>query len=89
MDKKQFEEYVKKASFSGLECKAYPNNYLLNVTDTDGVIQSYYCSTGTAIFRDVNNKYRSNKHTEHDMKIERFLALCSGKEDILETFFGG
>lgn len=72
---------------TGLEYQAYPQTMLLNVTDVDGVIQSYYCSTRTAIFRDGNNKYKSKKHTERDMPFERFLSLCNGEEDILTTFF--
>ena len=88
MDKQEFAKIIEKVKATGLSYKEYPNNYLVNVTDTDGTIQSFYSSTGTAIFRDGNDKYNSQKHTEHDMSLDRFLRLCSGEEDILETFFG-
>lgn len=81
------EKFITQVKAMGLEYKDYPQTKLLNVTDVDGVIQSYYCSTGTAVFRDGNNKYKSKKHTERDMPFERFLALCNGEEDILEAFF--
>lgn len=71
----------------GLDFKVYPTTGLINVTDVDGVIQSYYTTTGTAVFRDGNDKYKSKKHTERNMAFGRFLALCKGDEDILETFF--
>lgn len=71
----------------GLKSKVYPNNGLINVTDVDGTIQSFYTTTGTAIFRDGNDPFSSHKHTEKDMPFERFLTLCKGDEDILETFF--
>lgn len=72
---------------SGMSYKTYPSNGLINVTDIDGTVQSYYTTTGTAIFRDGNDKYKSKKHTEHNMSFDRFLSLCKGEEDILETFF--
>lgn len=87
MNNSEFNVLIDKVKASGLEFKSYPNNYLINVTDVDGVIQSFYSSTGTAIFRDGNNKYNSQKHTEYGMTFERFMSLCTGKEDILETFF--
>lgn len=87
MNKELFQEYEEKVKATGLEYKVYPNNYLINVTDVDGVIQSFYSSTGTAIFRDGNDKYKQKKHSEYNMTLERFLNLCDGKEDILETFF--
>lgn len=78
---------LQRANATGLPCQGYPQTKLINVADTDGVIQSYYASTGTAVFRDGNNKYKSHKHTERNMAFDRFLALCKGEEDILETFF--
>lgn len=89
MNAERFEWELEKVRRSGLEFESYPNTYLINVTDTDGVVQSFYTSTGTAVFRDGNNKYRSQRHTERNMKLERFISLCKGEEDILETFFGG
>ena len=87
MNQTELAAVVSKIESAGLFCKVYPNNYLINVTDTDGVIQSYYASTGTAIFRDGNDKFKSQKHTEHGMTADRFIALCKGEEDIQEIFF--
>lgn len=82
-----YEYYLEMANVTGVPFKGYPQTKLINVTDVDGVIQSYYSTTGTAVFRDGNNKYKSHKHTEHNLTFERFLALCKGDEDILTTFF--
>ena len=87
MNKEEFQDIVAQVKATGLEYKEYPNNYLINVTDVDGVVQSFYSSTGTAIFRDGNDKYKQKRHSEYNMTVERFLDLCNGKEDILEAFF--
>lgn len=81
------EEFISKVEVSGLKYKVYPQTKMINVTDVDNVIQSYYTTTGTAVFRDGNDKYKSHKHTERDMPFERFLSLCNGDEDIIELFF--
>ena len=81
------EEFIKKVEVSGLKYKVYPQTKMINVTDVDNVVQSYYCSTGTTIFRDGNDTYKSHKHIERDMSFDRFLSLCRGDEDIIETFF--
>ena len=57
------------------------------VTDNNGIIQSYYASTGTAVFRNSNDRYNSKKHTEKNMSNRRFISFCTGEEDILTTFF--
>lgn len=82
-----YEYCLEMANAAGMTFKGYPQTKLINVTDEDGIIQSYYASTGTAVFRDGNNKYNSHKHTERNISFERFLALCKGDEDILTTFF--
>lgn len=82
-----FNDMLKDVYLLNLEYKAYPKQYLINVTDVDDTIQSYYASTRTAIFRDGNDKYRSKKHIEHNFSWERFLKLCLGDEDIIEAFF--
>lgn len=81
------DEFIDKVEVSGLRFKIYPQTKMINVTDVDNVIQSYYCSTGTAVFRDGNDKYKSYKHTERNMPFDRFLSLCRGDEDIIATFF--
>lgn len=65
----------------------YDRTKMVNVTDVDGTVQSFYTTTGTAVFRDGNDKYKSRRHTERNMTFERFLSLCKGDEDILTTFF--
>lgn len=86
-DRQRMADMMAHLELAGLQFKAYPSTYMLNVTDADGVVQSYYVTTGTAIFRDGNDRFKQHRHTEHDMPFERFLALCKGDEDILETFF--
>lgn len=80
------EDCTAKVAESGLNYKVH-NNGLLNVTDIDGIIQSYYTTKGTAIFRDGNDRFNSQRHTEWNMPFDRFLSLCKGDEDILTTFF--
>ena len=87
MTREEFNTVIQRVKDSGLKYKEYPNTYQVNVTDVDGTIQSYYASTGTAIFRDGNDKYNSQRHTERGMALDKFLKLCSGEEDILETYF--
>lgn len=81
-----FEDAQMKIAHAGLAFKAYPATYLINVTDVDGIVQSYYSSNGTAVFRDGNDAYKSRKHTEKNMPVERFVALCRGEEDIMGFF---
>ena len=81
------DKFILQVANSGLQYKVYPQTKMINVTDVDNVIQSYYTTTGTAVFRDGNDKYKSHRHTERDMPFERFLSLCKGDEDIIELFF--
>ena len=86
MTQEDFSNAVLKVVNAGLTYQVYPNNYLINVTDVDGIIQSYYASTGTAMFRDGNDRFKSQKHTEKHMPLDRFIGLCKGDEDILDFF---
>lgn len=86
MKKEQFAAVVSEVEKTGLSFKAYPETYLINVTDISGIVQSYYASTGTAIFRDSNNKYHSQKHTERGMQLNKFLELCNSEDDIMDFF---
>lgn len=54
-----------------------------------GVIQSYYASTGTAIFRDGNGR-NAKRVTVRNMPHEKFISLCrdNSTEDIQEIYFG-
>ena len=82
MNKREnFEFMLKIFEESGLKFVPYPQTYMVNAEDEDGVIQSYFTSTGTAVFRDGNDKYKSQKHTERDMPVDDFIALCKGTSD--------
>ena len=52
------EEFEKMAADAGLHYQSYPKTRLINVTDKFEVIQSFYTTTGTVVFRDSNNKYK-------------------------------
>lgn len=80
-------DMVAAVHFAGLPFQVYQDTYQLNVTDVDGVVQSYYASTGTAIFRDGNNKFTQKRKTVRNLPFEEFLALCTGEKDILATYF--
>ena len=49
--KQTFDDMMRKATAAGLHGKGYPKTGLINCKDSDGTIQSYYTTTGTAIFR--------------------------------------
>ena len=86
MTSKEFQSAISKVIHAGLEYTAYPNNVLINVTDVDGTIQSYYASTGTAMFRDGNDRFKTRTHIERKMPLERFIGICRGDEDTLVFF---
>ena len=72
---------------SSLKYVTYPQTKLINAEDYNGIIQSYYASTGTAIFRDSNNKYKQRRVTVRDMPCEQFIKLCADGGEIYETYF--
>lgn len=75
---------------SGLSYQAYPQTRMINMTDADGIIQSYYASTGTAVFRDGNNKHRQKRVTVHNMSPLEFVLYCKSvddEHDIIGRFF--
>ena len=88
MNHAEFDFLINKAKGVGLSVSAYPNQWLINIIDSDGVTQSYYTTTGTAIFRDGNDKYKSKKKTLRDFSYDKFITLCKGDgdEDILDFF---
>lgn len=62
---------------SNLAVSAYPQTMLINAEDCDGTVQSYYASTGTAIFRMSNDKFDKRRMTVRNMRPEKFIELCS------------
>jgi hypothetical protein len=72
---------------SSLKYVTYPQTKLINAEDYNGIIQSYYASTGTAIFRDSNNKYKQRRVTVREMPCEQFIKLCADGGEIYETYF--
>lgn len=55
----------------------YPQTRLINAEDCDGTTQSYYASTGTAIFRMSNDKYDKRRKTVRNMRIDDFIHFCT------------
>ena len=91
MDKSEFDMIVYLyCKNSGLQYQVYPSTRMINMADTDGIVQSYYASTGTAIFRDSNNRYRQNRVTVRDMSPADFVLFCKcvdDEHDIVGKFF--
>lgn len=79
-----FDEIINIFDHSGLKYKAYPKTYLINAEDTFGVIQSYYASTHTAIFRDSNDKFNQQRKTVRDLPVDEFIELCKDGDKILD-----
>ncbi len=61
---------------TGLDVAEYPQTYQINVTDLDGVVQTYYASKGTAVLRDGNDWKKSQKRTIYNMPYNKFLDAC-------------
>ena len=55
----------------------YPQTRLINAEDCDGTMQSYYASTGTAIFRMSNDKFDKRRMTLKNMKPDEFIDFCA------------
>lgn len=91
MDKNEFDNIVRLYfRDSGLPYQTYASTRMINMTDVDGIVQSYYASTGTAVFRDGNNKYRQKRVTVHDMPPADFVLFCKSvddEHDIMGRFF--
>ena len=82
-----FDTALEKISRSGLGYTTYPQTKLINVEDYNGIIQSYYASTGTAVFRDCNNKFKQRRVTVREMPCDRFIELCQDGGEIYDTYF--
>jgi hypothetical protein len=80
-------EFEQRALDAGLNYRTYPSTGLINVTDNFGVIQSYYTTTNTAVFRDSNNRYNQQRKTIRDMNYEEFIGLCKDPDEILDKYF--
>lgn len=63
----------------GIDCRTYCKTFLVNCWDKNGVIQSYYASTQTAIFRKGNEK-TDEKRTVKDFPIQKFAYVCQHPE---------
>ena len=89
MSREEFATIVQQAEASGLKFAAYPKTFLLNVIDCDGITQSYYASTGTAMFRDGNDWRTSKSKKVSGISLDRFLYLCKGEgdDDIVTLYF--
>jgi len=53
---KQIDRYLKAFKECGLKVKTYPSNGQINVTDVDGVIQTYCTSNGRMLLRNKNGQ---------------------------------
>lgn len=82
-----FDDALEKFHVSSLKYVTYPQTKLINAEDFNGIIQSYYASTGTAVFRDSNNKFKQRRVTVREMPCERFIELCINGGDIYEIYF--
>lgn len=83
MEHKDFVEMVDKLIKCKFVLTVYPNQYLINVKDADGTIQSYYASKQTAVFRKSNDKDAERK-TLHDFPVKSFAYCCMHPEKALK-----
>lgn len=76
MTEREYNEIVSMFRQANLAIATYPQTRLINAEDCDGTTQSFYASTGTAIFRMSNNKFEKRRITVKNMRAEEFVDYC-------------
>lgn len=76
MTETEFNEVLSMFQSANLAITPYPQTRLINAEDCDGTTQSFYASTGTAIFRMSNDKFDKRRITLKNMKPEEFIDYC-------------
>lgn len=79
MDLAEFGKYSDYFNRCDLIHKDFPRQYMLNVWDANQVVQSYYASTQTAMFRKSNDE-KAEKRTVKDMPVQKFAYACQHPE---------
>ena len=82
----EFMWLAEKLDAEGLQYKVYNRGIQFNVTDADGVIQTYYPSTGTILFHASNEKSDRRTKVLRDKSIETFLAYVTERGRIQNLF---
>ncbi len=81
IDDNEFKELVGNFANCNLPYTVYPKNQLINVTDRNGVIHSYYAGTGTAMFRKENGE-KAQKKVIRNFKASYFGYYCMNPDKI-------
>lgn len=77
---------VKELEEAGIEYKEYNNGRQINAKDMEGVIHSFYPTTGTIVLH-ASNKFGDNRTlTIHDKTIEQFVRGLKHK-DLTKYYF--
>lgn len=72
------EQIVDKLIESGFtDCSTYNQGRQVNASDKNGVIQTFYPTTGTILLRENNSKYHSRTKSLYSRTIEDFIQLLS------------
>lgn len=66
--------------------KAYNAGIQFNVTDSDGVIQSFYPTSGTMLFHASNERSDRRVKTIKNGSIEEFMKMLSDTRKIKKLF---
>lgn len=77
MTEREYNGIVSKFKDANLAIATYPQTRLINAEDCDGITQSYYASTGTAIFRMSNDKFDNRRITLKNMAVDEFIDYCA------------
>lgn len=63
----------------GLDIQTFKQTYLINATDANGTVQSYYCTKQTAVFRQSNDK-DAERRTVKNFPLNKFAYACKHPE---------
>lgn len=74
MNKEEFKEIVDLFEGCGFYVEVHPKTWLTNVYDNNGIVQSYYASTGTAQFRVCDDYRECPPITVRDMRPKEFIT---------------
>jgi hypothetical protein len=59
------------------DCSVYNHGKQINVSDKNGIIQTYYPTTGTVLLRQNNSRYNNKTKSLYNKTIEEFIQLLN------------
>lgn len=66
-------EAIRQLESSGIEFKTYNNGIQINAHDIDGIIHTFYPTTGTVVIHASNDRKNRRTKSFSDQSIEKFI----------------